>query len=250
MTEPFDSSPYQSIPNADVPSIIALVNKLLQLTPKKSTAEVKAAAKKMRFAVDALSEVFAAPAPIKSTTPAQKRLADTRIDRAWSALYRRVEACSMLPTEEYTDAKEAQGVLEGFFSEGLKFLTLPYEAEWAESNRRLQQIDADADLAKTLTRLAGDLYLPEIRKAHTLYGDILGITAPAAKEESVSAALDIPLQSLRRAISQYLRAMVATVDEDEPNTVSGVVRALAPIVELRERKRSSSPVAPAQPPVE
>lgn len=244
-SQTFDISLFQTVPQADTPSMIALGNRLLQLVPKKSTAEVKAGAKKMRMALDALSSAFSAPTGKPASTKA-KRQADVRIDRAWGALYYRIEACASLPNDEYPDAAEATHILDTFFAEGLAFLLLPYETEWAESDKRLMQIDADSNLSKTLDRIAGTLYVAEIRKAHDLYGAALGTTAATAQSEDSSLSLDGPLKAFRKGVAQYARALLATVDEDEPTTITALFNALSPLVELRDRLAASKTKAPAE----
>lgn len=232
----FDPSPYQRIPNTDAPTGIALATQLLALLPKRVTPEQKNAGRKLKAALDELAEVFRANAPRpKDSSAAERRQADLRLDRAWSALFRRVEACSLLPAE-YPESARAARLLEGFFSEGLGFLTLSFEAEWAESKRRLEQIDSEPALAKELEQLAGTLFLSEVRKAHEQDGIALGMTGKP-RENTQAPSLDAPLRALRRAVVQYARATVATADEDEPETIRRVEAALEPIPRLREQLR-------------
>ena len=85
------------------------------------------------------------------------------------------------------EAKLAATLYELLFPEGLKFLAMAFEKQWAESEQRLKQI-GDGPIAKQLATLVGDFLLAELRTAHTEYGRVLGITAAKAAKATPPAS--------------------------------------------------------------
>jgi hypothetical protein len=108
--------------------------------------------------------------------------------------------------------------------------TPPYEAEWAESNKRLARIESEG-LTKDINELAGPEFLAEVKTAHTEYGIALGVTTPAHVVDEVNLAE--PLRSLSRAIGRYGIAVAGMAGEDAAS-IAVVRKALRPIDSLRE----------------
>ncbi|XYH99767.1 hypothetical protein ACMHYB_08380 [Sorangium sp. So ce1128] len=119
------------------------------------------------------------------------------------------------------------------FPEGLEFLKLSMDLEWAESNALLGRIAEDDALGKDLVAIAGPEFLAEVRAAHEAYGEVLGITKAHEAPADV-AALREPLRELVSAIGDYLLQVVASVDRERPETVPSARAALAPLDRLRQ----------------
>jgi hypothetical protein len=232
----FDPTTYWTIPLLDTASTITLAGKLLQAAPKPLPPELRRPLKQVRTSLLTLQTAFAAQAA--SADPGvDKRKVDLALDNAWGGTHKRLVAWTHLPTEGHPERAEAERLLDVLFADGLAFLGATYEAEWAESDRRLRQIDAEG-LGPALDRLAGKAFVAEIRRAHTAYGDALGVTgAPRSKPEPVDIAT--PFNELRTAIRAYARKAVGLVDEDDGGkSLHVVLRALAPIDEAKSRRRT------------
>jgi hypothetical protein len=158
-----------------------------------------------------------------------RRPADAAIDRAWGAFHGRLVAYSNLPADRYKESAEAANLVRTLFPDGLAFLRLPYNQEWAESAKRLKKI-ADDNLEDTLNDLAGEDFLTEIRRAHEVYGEVLGITkvAPAAQ----SPVRAERLRELRRLMNRYVVRVLAQLDDDAESQAM-VRQALQPIDDFR-----------------
>src|SRR5262249_4899345 len=158
-----------------------------------------------------------------------RRKADTATDNAWSAVQRRLAAYGQLPVDRYPEAARAQEIDDLIFPDGLRFLTLPWKTQWAEGDKRLKQID-EGGLAADIDRLAGSVFLAEVRRTHDEYGIALGIETPLAEAES-PANVGEPLLELRRDLKRYALQIIATADADNPATIEAAEKALAPIEE-------------------
>ncbi len=242
-----DLSAYHSLPRLDVPSGVATSIALLGVMPKPSTPAIRKSAKKLREAVVALQKNWAQRSPSPQST-VDPRSSDKRVDNAWSALRTRLLAASWLPDDSFPIANESKAILDRVFPEGLSFLTLPYPSEWAESQKRLQQIDGE-NLAGRIDAIAGSEYLKELRDAHQEYGK--AVQALLTRQEHASTNLLEPLRTLLRAMAAYVRQVVALVDEDDPATIATVRTALRPIDAFRQmaaRRSSDAPIPEDTPP--
>jgi hypothetical protein len=227
MSDDFDPTPYVRPPQYDVASGFALGVSLLAGVPKGAPENVRKAAKKLRAATVDLRQAWSSTG---RAAPMEKRPADIRVDKAWGALYGRLDAYASLPSGEHKGAKRAAELLDVIYPDGLQFLTLPYSAEWAEGEKRLKLIEED-ELAEDLDALAGPEFLAEVRKAHKIYGEAIGVTKPAA--EVKRANLVDPLRALGRAITQYALQVVSLIEDEKPESVEMVKRALRPIDDHR-----------------
>jgi hypothetical protein len=149
-------------------------------------------------------------------------------------------------TGDRAEAQQAATLHALLFPEGLTFLSLPFEKQWAESEQRLQQIDG-ASNAKPLDALVGDFVLAELRAAHTDYGRVLGITAAKANETS-PPALTEPLRAVTQAIAAYALQVVAAGQAD-PELAPVVRKALRPIDDVRtvQARRAAAGEPPSVP---
>lgn len=99
------------------------------------------------------------------------------------------------------DPRRAGEVLKLLFPDGLAFLKLPYIAEHAESQRRVDVIE-ERKLGATIDGLAGRELLAAVQGARHSHGEGLGITKAGAARQAVPA-LDEPLRKLTAAIGAY-----------------------------------------------
>ena len=170
-----------------------------------------------------------------------------RIDNAWGILLDRLEAYSLLPVAAFSRAPRARELVDILSPKDREWLNYAYEAEWAESNKRLKRIE-DEGLAKDINELAGPEFLDEVRHAHEEYGVAVGVTKPAPDKPEVNLAE--PLRALARAIGRYGIAVAGMVNDD-PESVAVVRRALRPIDSFREgqarRSRAGGAAAEAAP---
>ena len=70
-----------------------------------------------------------------------------------------------LPKEQFLIAEKPEFFIPKIFTQGLTFLQLALNAQWAESEKRLQMIDADG-WADDIDGMAGPEFLKEVREKH------------------------------------------------------------------------------------
>jgi hypothetical protein len=257
-----DPYPYIELPVLDSPGTLALARALIERAtevgpspgerPGKpsalSMAEVQHALRRLVSAQSDLTAASKRPDPV--SRPELRQPADLAADTAWTALYERLRAYAMLPSERIPEARQAQDLLRTLFPDALAFLRLPYEAQWAEGDSRLRTIE-QLRLAADLQRLAGGEFLAEVQRTHEIYGRVLGLgrhrdSRPPLREGPRGMAElddDAPLDSttkrelrfaLSRAIAQYALKIVALSDEED----ALVHELLAPLQELQALRRS------------
>ncbi len=245
MAEDFDPTPYVRPPMIDVASGVALGVALLTALPKPAPDNVRNAATRVRK--DTLTLQLAWGKADKSGAPPDRRKADMRIDNAWGILLDRLESYSLLPVAAFPRAPRARELVDIISPSNREWLNFVFEAEWAESTKRLQRIEEES-LAKDINELAGPEFLLEVQGAHAAYGIALALTKPA--HEVVEVNLAEPLRSLARAIGRYGLA-VAAMANDDPASVAMVRKALRPIDAFREgqarRTRAGSTTAEPAP---
>ena len=235
-SEEIDLSAYVRPPVLDVASGVALSAALLAAVQKDASEGVKRAAKKLRKDAQLLQEAWS-KSDVVAPTP-DRRKVDTRVDNAWGMLLDRLESYAGLPIAAFPKATRAREVVN-LVSPERTWLKLPFGAEWAESEKRIQRIDTEG-LLPDIDALAGKEFMLEVRSAHTEYGVALGMTSPAV--ESVEVNLAAPLRTVAQAIGRYSRAVIGDLDEDDAASVRRTKVALRPIDELRlgQARRASA----------
>lgn len=230
MDDDFDPSLYTRSPKLDVPSAIALSIKLLAATPQNPPAPVKKAAKALRQKVLTLQSVW------KTRDRVEKRVdprpIDVLADNSMSRLVSRLEDYAELPEDTYPLATRARILLATLFPTGLSFLKLDYPSQWAETQKRLDRIDEEA-FAADIDRIAGPEFLAEIRRAHKLYGEAIGVTK--TNTSSPVPSLAPPLREVCTGITLYAiqLAAVRLDDEASPDARAAAREALRPLDEHR-----------------
>ncbi len=245
MAQEIDPQNYTQLPRLDVATATALTTSLISAMPPKMPSHVKAVAKVMVAAKD---ELLASWRNEPTPTVSDRRPADLAVDRAWAACHSRMKSFASLPADIYPEAGRAAELVRQIFPEGLTFLKLPYNQEWAESEKRLQMIDAKK-LGAEIDEIAGKRFLAEVRRTHAIYGDVLGITKRSAEAQAPIRAEG--LRKLRRAMSRYVFSVLAHADDEQ--TTDAARAALRPIDEVRAAgaaRRASPPSEQQSPPTE
>lgn len=244
MTDEIDPTQYVRPPILDVASAVTVGVSLITAMPKPAPDHVRAAATKVRKDTVTLQLAWGRSG-LGGAVP-DRRKADMRIDNAWGILLDRVESYSFLPVATFPRATRARELLDIICPIDRTWLKLIYEAEWAESTKRLGWIE-EQGLAKDINELAGPEFLSEVKTAHAEYGIALGVTvvAPVA----LATNLAEPLRALSRSIGRYTLSVI-TMAGDDAASIAVVRKALRPIDDLREgqaRRARTGAIAVAAP---
>lgn len=240
-----DRNEYLSVPLVDSAASIALANELLARAPGGPATEgVRRSLAQLHSATALLFEAWKERTQGRDTPAVTARTADIAMDRAWRGLALRLEGASELDPEHAPQSIRAAQLYEALFPCGMSFLNYAYRREWAESERLLAVITAESYDAE-LDDICGREYLAGVRRAHSVYGRVLGITE-APVPETAAPDLLILLRGLRSALADYALQIVASIDWNDEEAVAAVEARLAPIVEERSRRRGSFLAAPTQ----
>jgi hypothetical protein len=236
----FDPNEYTTVPARTPAGMMSLARGLLSAAASRPNRTVAARLVKVRERASTLQQAWIdvnRPAP----PPEDGRPFDITLDRAWTALRSRLTAWDKLEPE-FSSPRAAE-LDEALFPTGLDFLQLRFRKQWAESDRRLEQIKSD-ELGEELEQLAGAPFVAAVKQAHQDYGRVLGITHKKADPVDATRVLE-PLQALRSAIASYARAVVGLTDEDDDEAVAAMTSQLRPLVESR-RSATSAPTQSEQ----
>lgn len=250
LPQPLVLADYVTAPRLSVSSGVSLGISLLTVVPKPAPQSVRTAATRLRGTVVALQQAWARQIAVSGPVSALPREADIRVDRALRATSMRIEAFAILPPETVEEATRATAAYARVFPEGLRFLNLPFDDQWAYCERLLGVIASDEDLAADVEELVGESILAELRAAQEAYGVALGITAPRTSPAVVS--LVEPLAALRTAIVGYALQIIAMQDVDAAR-IPAAREALAPLEDLRAkqaRRAASTPMRASGPTAE
>jgi hypothetical protein len=188
---------------------------------------------------------FGAPTGEKSDSDPVVQELDRILDNCWSGIDDRLLGLTKLPAGT-PGVAEAASLRRRHFPAGLTFLKLAYKLEWSESQTRLHLIEIEK-LGPEVDRLVGKQFLPALKEAHANYGRALGMSEPLTDVPGVPqvrGAFDLFIKALR----DYVVKVVASVEEDEPNTQLVADALLAPIeawAVANKRSRDAAPSAPA-----
>jgi hypothetical protein len=177
---------------------------------------------------------------------------DRHVDGCWSGLNDYLTAFTKLP--ELPETADAASLKELIFGkDGLKFILLDYELEWAESDTRLARMRKHG-LDARIEALGGGLFLKTLVKAHDAYGKALGMGAPLTAPESAPPSLREALGAFAAALRTYVVKVMGSVEDDEPDTQALADKLLLPLATWdvgpapKASKAQPSPAAPADKP--
>ena len=123
--------------------------------PKPAPEHVAKAAKKMRHDTLALALQATWEKGDAASTVADRRKADMCIDNAWAVLRGRLSASASLPASDFPKAARARQLIDILSPNDREWLKAPYQAEWAESEKRLKKLDDDALATEVDTLMPG-----------------------------------------------------------------------------------------------
>ncbi|HWB75744.1 MAG TPA: hypothetical protein VG755_12340 [Nannocystaceae bacterium] len=226
MTARLELLSYTRLPKLGVGSALSLAKILLRRAPRRSSHAVRQAASDVEQAVAKLEAEWAEQIARRART--DLRPLGRRLDATWGAIRDRLLNYTVFPDDSPERAR-AIAIHDLLFPDGLAFLKLAFMYEHAESERRIQLIDARG-LAKDLARLVGAGFVEALRATHRAYGEALGIikTTPVLSPIQLAERL----RALVDAMSDYALQLIALARHDAAIRETVDV-ALAPIDEFR-----------------
>ncbi|HEU4412888.1 MAG TPA: hypothetical protein VFS43_47040 [Polyangiaceae bacterium] len=174
--------------------------------------------------------------------------ADVRLDAGWSGFYSFLVGWAKMPApgKAAAQAERARRLLAIVFPDGLAFTQLPFRAEWAESQMRLDRL-AQPENAELVGRLGAGAIVEEIGEAFDAYGRALQVTARRA-EVKASVSVRASLEALVAEMRKYVLSVSAygAEHEDDAEARALVEALLAPLVAWKAggRRRAEAPAGP------
>lgn len=248
MGEDFQPAQYVTAPQINVASGVALAIALLNNVPPKPGDGVRAAARELRGATQRVQAQWAKQKPRAKT---DQRPFDNAADVSWGALIDRLGAQAALPRARHPRAEQAATLLDALELRDRSWLTLRYNEQWAQGQRRLDRVAAD-DLRGAIDAVAGDGFLAEVEFAHKAYGEALGITTRHDDVDDNVAMVE-PLRALSAAVAEYGLQLCALHRGASAQTRKDIGKALRPIDAHRDRyargtaETEEEPVSPVTP---
>ncbi|MRG91557.1 hypothetical protein [Polyangium spumosum] len=245
---PPDPTLYVRAPVMSAEAGITLSRALFAACVQSFSPAIQKAAAKVNVAADkAQSALALRQKALGKVSDDTARLVDQAGDSSWSALRLRLLGAAELPGATYPDAKRAAELVTILFGpEGLSFLKETYPVQWSTADTILKRIDEEG-LEKDIDRIAGKIYLDNIRAQHEQYGGM--VQGILLREQAEGVNLNDHVRAMGRAIVDYATKVCASVDEDDPSSISAARSALRPLDAYREAaaRRGSSPQPPATP---
>ena len=179
--------------------------------------------------------------------PTDTRPYDNRIDRNWRVCHDRIE--HWVKIDHPDKAQEAAELHELLFPTGLDFTRLPYDEEWAESERRIALIEHD-ELGSLLADLIDQRFVDSLHTAHAEYGKALGITEAQDEPDTAVTGVGEALGALRKEMSAYARLLMGLADPDDDEAIAAVEAHLAPIIRYRKSRTGADEAEEPEEPVD
>ena len=252
MAHVYDAQSMVDLPRLDAATASTMGTRLgtLAQAEKKLAPNVASAARLLAATVTALVGALKALAPsgeVPVTDVSPERLEASH----WSALESVLAAFQRVPPSPALAAKVAAAarVHAALFPEGLRFLRLPADRRWAETERRLGQL-ALPSIAADLSLVGAADLVPALRAAHVATGVAQGITAPKVIVPE-PPQLAGPLDDLRKALRVYVLQLAANAALDETGAAGKLAAALlAPLTDYEPPAPHKAKPAPPPPPPE
>ena len=254
-----DVAAYTRVPNLDMPSLIALCRQLLTESPSSPSPAVRTSQGELGQQTSLCAEEYRLL--LTSDDPKDTRPVDALADTAWGAVYRRLDAYALLPSDRYPQADRARSLQLTLFPDGLRFTQLEYGAQWVESDARIQTLLADRGRLKTeLAGLVGGDFVDELLRTHDAYGEMVGAT----RRRPLRSKADLRILRLRLmdAASTHMIQLVATYlnPSTGDRTRDEILRSFAAVDQYRDKlaqprrpdepaPASDDPAAPLPPPI-
>jgi hypothetical protein len=254
MSRSFSPSDLIALPRLNAISTARLLYELLKATTeeKKLPASIAADRDELAEAHHTLMAALKKRLVTELGESPQVRAADAVEDNAFGALFDWLRSFARLPEDRHPEALEARAVLQAVFPTNLGFLSISPPDEWQEAETRLQAI-ADNGYDVTIKKLGGGPFLEELKTAHKVYGEILGITVTRPTTEPL--ALREAFDAAHEALRSYVLRVSAHVRKSDPSSAELASRLLSPLVHWKDRPNKPSepeeaplPEAPANEP--
>lgn len=241
----FDPAAYQRAPVLSVATAIALVDGLSIARLRSAPPLARKTLTKLQDARARLVEAVRARnnAPVPTRSPQE---VDGTADRAWRAVRSYLAGYLDLEPKFAPEQSLAADLDALFFGDGgLAFTALQWVNQRKAMHDRLDALEARG-LSEAFVRIVGEPCAQNLRAAVKDYDAMV-----LAELQSVSdddASLTPLVREVQRLAVDYARYIVATVDDEDPETAVAARRALAPIDNIRELSARSAP-APEREPV-
>lgn len=174
-----------------------------------------------------LQTALTAGSPLGTPT---KKEADRQEDLAVVALFKILSGWAML-AEFIPEGKAAQQVLDRAFSDGVQFVNIRYEREWAVVDSKLKLIDSE-NLDAPIAVAGAAPALVFLKNVHATYGSVIGTTDALPEPPEVGKKRDALLDALRK----YVVRVVANVEAKQPETQDLADVLLLPLSEWESAK--------------
>jgi hypothetical protein len=144
--------------------------------------------------------------------------ADRQLDACWASTHAFLMCCAKLGAapEGAERAARARAVLGRVFPDGLRFLTLPYRVQWAESLTKLDRL-AEPEMVEHMRALGGEPFVRVVEASHERYGAALHVTeCRAAVKDRIKRRE--ALEGVLGALRSYALRVASYLDErrDDP----------------------------------
>lgn len=154
-----------------------------------------------------------------------------RLVSAWLALRDALSANARLTGTEAS--ARAEVLLARVLPNGASVAKLPAVELWPMSETLLQRI-AELGVAAEVDELVGARFLAQIRQAHAVFAEAIGVSGAPRPAPSRTAVREASA-ALAAAIVEYGRRMIGWVDVERPDSVAAFRRAMSPLDEHRQR---------------
>lgn len=207
---------------------IATAAKSLGELPKPIALRLKV----LRDGTLEVERVLAERRQVGEATGAERTEADLNVDDAIRGLESWLSAMRRIPNK----AAKATAAYAAYFGEGLTFITVDYDTEWAEISTRLKHSD-DSGVSADIEEMGGKDVLDHVRKMHKEYGKVLGITTVQAAP--AKNPLTVPLANAFDALRRFVAVVLAHgANSDIDPSVVPVVNALLEPLEAQRAKNA------------
>lgn len=149
----------------------------------------------------------------RTIEPSRSVEADRELDACWASTHAFLMCCAKLGAapEGAERAARAKAVLEWVFPDGLRFLTLPYRQQWAESLTKLDRL-AQPEMVEHLRSLGGEPFVRVVEASHERYGAALHVTKCRAAAKARIKRREA-LEGVLGALRSYTLHVACYLDE-------------------------------------
>ncbi len=232
MPDPINLNDLMHAPVMTFGESLTLTRALLEATPAEIEAAVAPAVAKLKRRLAAAEHQWAAAAP---KALLDSKAIDNEADVSWRAFYDRLSGLANLPGAKR--AKAARAILDQLIDkDGLSFLSGSYPEQLAHMTMLLQRIEENG-LSEAIDDLAGPEFLVQLKRINRRYDEMVG---QGLNKDKVAVKAGEHLRELQKGISEYCRKVVATVDDDEPETLVIAEQALRPLAAFKAKSKAKS----------